>query len=63
MRSWQHWEKRQAPIFIFYNNDFAFFKKLLENKKDDYTHYVIIPHFMEGGDNAHEIINIIDKSN
>ncbi|WP_315817823.1 hypothetical protein [Paraflavitalea speifideaquila] len=35
---------------------------MLENKKDDYTHYVIIPHFMEGGENAHEIINIIDKS-
>jgi len=48
--------------FYIYNNDFAFFKKLLENKKDDYTHYVIIPHFMEGGDNAHEIINIIDKN-
>jgi DNA-binding transcriptional regulator YhcF (GntR family) len=47
--------------FYIYNNDFAFFKKLLQNKKDDYTHYVIIPHFLEGGDNAHEIINSIEK--
>src|SRR5258705_11438812 len=47
--------------FYIYNNDFALFKKLLENKRDDYTHYVIIPHFMEGGENAHEIINAIPK--
>jgi DNA-binding transcriptional regulator YhcF (GntR family) len=47
--------------FYIYNNDFAFFKKLLQNKRDDYTHYVIIPHFMEGGEHAHEIINSIDK--
>jgi len=47
--------------FYIYNNDFAFFKKLLLNKKDDYSYYVIIPHFMEGGENAHEIINTIPK--
>src|SRR3954471_8077518 len=48
--------------FYLYNNDFTFFKKLLEHKRDDYTHYVIIPHFLEGGENAHEIINsIVDK--
>jgi len=47
--------------FYIYNNDFAIFKKLLSNCKDDYTHYVIIPHFMEGGENAHEIINEIPK--
>ncbi|MES1226804.1 MAG: GntR family transcriptional regulator [Bacteroidota bacterium] len=45
--------------FYIYNNDFSIFKKLLVNKKDDYTHYVIIPHFMDGGENAHEIINTI----
>src|SRR4051812_26397302 len=48
--------------FYIYNNDFAFFKKLLQNSKGDYTHYVIIPHFMDGGENAHEIINSLDKS-
>ncbi|MEO6313686.1 MAG: GntR family transcriptional regulator [Chitinophagaceae bacterium] len=47
--------------FYIYNNDFAFFKKLLLNKKDEYSHYVIIPHFMDGGENAHEIINTIPK--
>src|SRR5882672_11730362 len=50
-----------AIDFYIYNNDFAIFKKLLENKRDDYTHFVIIPHFMEGGENAHEIINAIPK--
>lgn len=47
--------------FYIYNNDLAFFKKLLSNKKDDYTHYVIIPHFIEGGENVHEVINTIPK--
>ena len=47
--------------FYIYNNDFLLFKRLLSNKKDDYTHYVIIPHFIEGGANAHEIINTIPK--
>lgn len=47
--------------FYIYNNDFLLFKKILANKKDDYTHYVIISHFIEGGENAHEIINTIPK--
>ena len=52
----------QATIdFFIYNNDFALFKKLLNSKKDDYSHFVIIPHFLEGGENAHEIINTIPK--
>ena len=52
----------QAMIdFYIYNNDFALFKKILTSKKDDYTHFVIIPHFNEGGENAHEIINTIPK--
>lgn len=54
--------KDQASVdFYIYNNDFSLFKKLLLNKKDDYTHFVIIPHFQEGGENAHEIINTIEK--
>lgn len=54
----------QAIIdFYIYNNDFLLFKKLLLNKKNDYTHHVIIPHFVEGGDIAHELINShIDKN-
>ncbi|MBC7510109.1 MAG: GntR family transcriptional regulator [Ferruginibacter sp.] len=47
--------------FYIYNNDFLLFKRLLSNKRDDYTHYVIIPHFIEGGDNAAEVINSIPK--
>ncbi|MHB1178033.1 MAG: GntR family transcriptional regulator [Daejeonella sp.] len=47
--------------FYIYNNDFAIFKKLLQNNKNGYSHYVIIPHFVEGGENAHEIINTIPK--
>ena len=47
--------------FYIYNNDFLLFKRLLSNIKDDYTHYVIIPHFIEGGANAYEIINAIPK--
>ncbi len=47
--------------FYIYNNDFALFKKLLTTRRQDYTHFVIIPHFIEGGENAFEIINTIDK--
>jgi DNA-binding transcriptional regulator YhcF (GntR family) len=45
--------------FFIYNNDFSLFKKLVQNRKEDYTHHVIVPHFIEGGENAHEIINDI----
>jgi DNA-binding transcriptional regulator YhcF (GntR family) len=48
--------------FYIYNNDFSLFKKLLANNQGDYTHYVIIPHFIEGGEKAFEVINTIDKS-
>jgi len=48
----------QAAIdFHIYNNDFGLFKKLLQSKKDAYSHYVIIPHFLDGGENAAEVIN------
>jgi DNA-binding LacI/PurR family transcriptional regulator len=45
--------------FYIYNNDFLLFKRLIQNSKNDYTHYVIIPHFLEGGEGADEIINQI----
>ncbi len=48
--------------FYIYNNDFALFQNLLQSKQDQYTHYVIIPHFIEGGENASQVINKIDKS-
>lgn len=47
--------------FYIYNNDLGLFKKLLQNSKTDYNYYVILPHFIEGGDTAHNIINTIPK--
>jgi len=43
--------------FYIYNNDYTLFKRLIQNNKNEYTHYVIIPHFLDGGDDAHEIVN------
>lgn len=45
--------------FYIYNNDFDFFKRLIQNAGKDYTHYVIIPHFIDGGEQAPDIINTI----
>lgn len=47
--------------FYIYNNDLALFKKLLQNSKTDYHYYVILPHFIEGEETAHHIINTIPK--
>jgi DNA-binding transcriptional regulator YhcF (GntR family) len=47
--------------FYIYNNDFILFKKLLSMRKEDYTNYVIIPHFIDGVENAYEIINTLPK--
>lgn len=47
--------------FYIYNNDFGLFKKLLSGRKEDYSHYVIIPHFLDGGERAHDIINSLPK--
>ena len=47
--------------FYIYNNDFSLFKKLLSERKSDYSYFVIIPHFLEGGEKAYEIINAIPK--
>lgn len=47
--------------FYIYNNDFSFFKRLIRNSKNDYTHYAIIPHFLDAAENVHEIINTIPK--
>ncbi|WP_026462907.1 GntR family transcriptional regulator [Adhaeribacter aquaticus] len=50
-----------AIDFYIYNNNFNLFKKLILQKQEEYSHYVIIPHFTEGGENAHDIINTIPK--
>jgi DNA-binding transcriptional regulator YhcF (GntR family) len=53
--------ERALIDFYIYNNNFLLFKRLLANKKDNYTHNVIIPHFGEGGVNAHEVIDALPK--
>ena len=50
-----------AIDFYIYNNDLSLFRKLLSSKNEEYSHYVIIPHFIEGGENAFEIINTLPK--
>ncbi|MEO6149596.1 MAG: GntR family transcriptional regulator [Mucilaginibacter sp.] len=50
-----------AVDLYIYNNDFGLFKKLLSEKKDSYSHYVVIPHFLEGGENAYQVLNSIPK--
>lgn len=50
-----------AIDFYIYNNDYALFKKLLSTRQDGYSHYVIVPHFNEGGEHAAELINSIPK--
>jgi DNA-binding transcriptional regulator YhcF (GntR family) len=50
-----------AVDFYIYNNDFTIFKKLIQNRRTDYSHFIIIPHFMEGAEKVSEIINTIPK--
>src|SRR5690606_27856967 len=47
--------------FYIYNNDFNLFKRLLINAGRHYSHFVIIAHFLESGENAYEILNTIPK--
>jgi len=50
-----------AIDFYVYNDDFGLFKKLLTTRREGYSHYVILPHFSEGGETAHQLINTIPK--
>ncbi len=50
-----------AIDFYVYNNNFSLFKSLLLNSKEDYHYYVIIPHFIDGSENACKILNDIPK--
>lgn len=47
--------------FYVYNNDFSLFKNLLLNSKEDYHYYVIIPHFLDGTENAAGMLNDLPK--
>lgn len=50
-----------AIDFYIYNNNYALFKELLSNKNKEYDYYVIIPHFLDGGEDAYDIINQLPK--
>jgi DNA-binding GntR family transcriptional regulator len=54
-------EKASVDFYI-YNNDARMFCKLLESKSSNYTHYVIIPHFVDGEKMAIQAINHLPKS-
>lgn len=53
----------QASIdFYIYNNDFKLFKNFIEpNLSADFSHFVVIAHFLEGGHNAVDVLNRIPK--
>jgi DNA-binding transcriptional regulator YhcF (GntR family) len=53
----------QAAIdFFIYHNNYRLFKEwILENKDKDYTHFVIIAHFLDGGADLKDVINQIPK--
>jgi DNA-binding transcriptional regulator YhcF (GntR family) len=52
---------KAAIDFYIYNNDFNLFRKLITNRKEDYTHIVIIPHFIENEEKAYELIDTLPK--
>ncbi len=47
--------------FYIYNNDFKLFKKIIQNRETEYSHIVILPHFLEGEENAIQLINDLPK--
>lgn len=52
----------QASIdFHIYNNDYALFKRLVLNSAEEYAYYVVVPHFLEGEEYAHAVLNSIPK--
>ncbi len=55
------WEIMPLSTFIFTITILIFFKRLLTNAGRHYSHFVIIAHFLESGENAYEILNTIPK--
>lgn len=47
--------------FYIYNNNFSLFKHFLNNQKEEYSHYVIIPHFIDDDGFAKDVINLLPK--
>jgi DNA-binding transcriptional regulator YhcF (GntR family) len=53
---------QQAAIdFYIYNNDATLFQRIIYNRKQHYTHFVIIPHFVENEEKAYQAINTLPK--
>lgn len=52
---------RAAIELFIYNNDATQFCQLLESHKEGYTHYVIIPNFIEVDERAIKLINKVPK--
>jgi DNA-binding transcriptional regulator YhcF (GntR family) len=57
----KHLSEAAAVDFYVYNNDYALFKKHLDHPKENYTHYVIIPHFADNEQNAIKLMNDLPK--
>jgi hypothetical protein len=47
--------------FYIYNNDFSLFKRIVTKRELDYSHIVLIPHFLEGDSIAVDFINSLPK--
>lgn len=53
----------EAIVTLYiYNNDFKQFETLVNNNAGEYSHFVIIPHFIEHEEEAFNTINSISKS-
>lgn len=53
--------EKAAIDFYIYNNDYVLFKKLLNKQRDIYTHYVIIPHFIDKAEGYQILIDELPK--
>lgn len=53
---------RATVTLNIYNNDFKQFEALINNNLEEYSHFVIIPHFIEQEQEAFKIINSITRS-
>lgn len=47
--------------FYIYNNDFKLFKRIIQEREKKDSHIVIIPHFLDGEDQAIALINELPK--
>ena len=50
-----------AIDFYIYNSDLLLFKKLIQDKINDYNKLVVIPHFIDKPENAYSVINAFPK--